>query len=142
MDHWSLADFNPLNNRARVLAVESIEIQLKSTDSLRPNEELVQQILSRQDELSQFLQEDEPGIEKVTVEPEAGFPTGLEVFAITVAITFATAFAKAFAEGAGKETGKAIGEEVGKRLGARVRLWIRREFPDVVVEEDEKPRKS
>jgi flagellar biosynthesis/type III secretory pathway protein FliH len=122
--------------------VESIEIQLKSTDSLRPNEELVQQILSRQDELSRFLQEDQPGIEKVTVEPEAGFPTGLEVFAIAVAITFATAFAKGFAEGAGKETGKAFGEEVGKRLGARVRLWIRREFPDVVVTEDEKPQKS
>ena len=122
--------------------MSSIEIHLQSTDSLRPNDELVRQILARRDELTDFLHAEDPEVESIDVEPEAGFPTGLELFAITVVFTFGKAFIEGFAEGAGKEAGKAIGEEMGKRLGARIRLWIQKEFPDVIVEEGEDSPKS
>jgi hypothetical protein len=112
-----------------------IEIRLQSTDPARPNEELLRQILEHQDELADFLKEEEPTITGVTVEPPAGFPTGLETFAIAVAIAFATGVATGVAKGAGGEVGKAIGAEAGKRIGVRIRLWINKKFPDVVVKE-------
>ena len=115
-----------------------IEIRFKSTDPVRPNEELLNQIIDHQSELADFLREDEPSVEQTQVEPVAGFPTGLEVIAIVVAVNFATGFAKGFGKGAGEEVGKAVGEEVGKRIGARIRLWIRTRFPDVVVEDEPK----
>jgi hypothetical protein len=111
------------------------EIRLQSSDPARPNEELLRQILERQHDLADFLKEDNPSVKDAAVEPQAGFPTGLEAFVITVAIAFATGVATGMAKGAGAEVGKAIGEEAGKRIGVRIRLWIKKEFPDVIVEE-------
>ncbi len=112
-----------------------IEVRLQSTDPARPNEELLRQILARQNDLADFLREEEPTVTGVKVEPPAGFPTGLEAFAIAVAVAFATGVATGVAKGAGAEVGKAIGAEAGKRIGVRIRLWINKRFPDVIVEE-------
>lgn len=110
------------------------EIVLKSTDPARPNEALLEEILAGQNDLADFLAVDDPEVEGASVTPLAGFPTGLETFAIVVAVTFATAFVKGVAKGAGAEIGKAVGEEAGKRIGVRIRLWIQKKFPDVVVQ--------
>lgn len=111
------------------------EVRLQSTDPARPNEELLQQILERQQDLASFLKQDDPSVEDARVEPQAGFPTGLEPFVIAVAVAFATGVATGFAKGAGGEIGKQVGAEAGKRIGVRIRLWIQKEFPDVVVKE-------
>lgn len=111
------------------------EIRLQSTDPARPNEALLQQILDRQNDLAGFLEKENSDVEGATIEPLAGFPTGLETFAIVVAVAFVTGVAKGVAEGAGAEVGKAIGAEAGKRIGARIRLWIEKEFPEAAVEE-------
>jgi hypothetical protein len=111
------------------------EVRLQSTDPTRPNEKLLQQILERQQDLANFLKQDEQSVEDARVEPQAGFPTGLEPFVIAVAVAFATGFATGVAKGAGGAIGKQVGEEVGKRIGVRIRLWIQKEFPDVVVKE-------
>jgi hypothetical protein len=111
------------------------EVRLQSTDPARPNEELLQRILERQQDLANFLKQDEQSVEDARVEPQAGFPTGLEPFVIAVAVAFATGFATGVAKGAGGAIGKQVGEEVGKRIGVRIRLWIQKEFPDVVVKE-------
>jgi len=111
------------------------EIRLQSTDPARPNEELLQQILERQEDLATFLKEEDPEVKDVRVEPQAGFPTGLEPFVIAVAVAFATGLATGLAKGAGGEIGKQLGAEAGKRIGVRIRLWIQKEFPDVVVKE-------
>ena len=112
------------------------EIRLQSTSTARPNETLLRQILERQNDLTAFLKEDIPSVKNATVEPQAGFPTGLETFAITVAVVFVTGVATGIAKGAGGKIGEAIGEELGKRIGVRIRRWIQSEFPDVLVEDD------
>ena len=111
------------------------EVRLQSTDPGRPNEALLQQILDRQSELSEFLKEDDSTVKGAEVEPPAAFPTGLETFVILVAVSFVTGIATGIAKGAGGEIGNAIGKEAGKRIGARIRQWIKREFPDVVIED-------
>ena len=104
-----------------------LEVRLQSTDPARPNEELLRQILEQQNDLARFLEEDEPEVDGATVAPQAGFPTGLEPFVISVVIALAGSTLK--------KIGEAVGEELGRRIGARIRLWIKRRFPDVVVDE-------
>ncbi|MGH9584427.1 MAG: hypothetical protein ACRD4O_15995 [Bryobacteraceae bacterium] len=111
------------------------EIRLQSTDPARPNEELLRQILERQGDLADFLKEEDPSVEDAKVAPQAGFPTGLEPFVISVVVAFATGFAVGVVKGAGGEIGKQVGAELGKRIGVRIRLWIQKEFPDVAVKE-------
>jgi hypothetical protein len=109
------------------------EIPLKSEDPARPNDHLLRQILAQQNDLVDFLREEDSDVEGITVEPLAGFPTGLEVFVITVVVSFGTGVAAGIAKGVGNEIGKTIGSEVGRRIGARIRLWLERRFPDLDV---------
>jgi hypothetical protein len=115
-----------------------IEIRLNSTDPARPNDELLKQMQALADtgDLAKFLREEEPKVEGATIEPQAGFPSGLDPFVIAVSIAFGTGFATGFAKKAGTKVGEAMGEEAGKRLGARIRAWIDERFPDVNVDDD------
>ena len=98
-----------------------IEIRLQSLDAARPNEALWKQIEAQQNDLVTFLQKEEPEVESAQIEPQAGFPTGLESFVIVIAI----GFAKGVAEGAG--------QGVGRKLGARIRRWLETKFPDTKI---------
>ncbi len=121
-----------------VICLMPIEIRLNSTNPARPNDELLKQILTLAGtgDLAKFLQEEEPKVESAAIEPQAGFPTGLEPFVIAVAIAFGTGLATGFSKGVGAKVGEAMGEEAGKRIGARIRVRIQTRFPDVNVDED------
>ncbi len=110
-----------------------VEITLQSTDKARPNNKLWEQIEGRQNELAEFLRQEEPEVESADMKPKAGFPTGLETFVIVVAVAFATGVAKGVAEGVGKEVGKPIGEHLGRKVGARIRAWLNANFPDTNI---------
>jgi hypothetical protein len=110
-----------------------VEVTLQSTDRARPNNKLWEQIESRQNQLTEFLQEEEPEVQSADLQPKAGFPTGLETFVIVVAVSFATGVAKGVAEGAGEEIGKPIGHHFGKKVGARIRAWLEANFPDTNI---------
>jgi|SRR5258708_2655394 hypothetical protein len=107
-----------------------IEIRLNSTDPARPNDELLKQMqaLAKTGDLAKFLQEEEPEVKGAVIEPQAGFPTGLEPFVIAVLIALGTGAAEGF--------GEVMGKAAGKRLGARIREWIDKRFPDVDVDDD------
>jgi hypothetical protein len=109
------------------------EVDLQSTDVARPNEALLQEILTHQNELAEALSAEFGPVQQMKIEPQAAFPTGLEIFVISVTVAFATGVAEGVAHGAGKEVGKVIGQEIGRRVGERIRKWIEDRFGDVDV---------
>jgi hypothetical protein len=98
-----------------------IEIQLQSLDSARPNQVLWQRIESQKNDLLAFLKREKAEVVSANIEPEAGFPTGLEPFLILVIVEFA----KGVAEG--------TSEEIGKEVGKNVTRWLKEKFADITI---------
>lgn len=95
-----------------------LEFNIRSHDSNRTNDELVQQIIDRKADLLESIKKKLQEAEEVEVLPEKAFGTGLlEVILV--------AFLIGAAKGAGKVTGEKAAEAIIE--------WVGEEFNDVEI---------